>query len=113
MSYSVEHRSWPELISRGVNALIALLCVLLVPYALFVGSLWGAPFAGLLVQIFWISVLPLLSMPLSYRKAERLAGEEREITATVVRFVPVALFLVVGPALAWLTKAIGMELVGW
>jgi hypothetical protein len=112
VSYSVDHPTWLEAISKGVNVVIALLCVLLVPYLLFTGSFWGAPPVGLVIQIFWICALPLLSMIYSARKSRHLAVAARHTAATLARFIPVLVFLVVGPALAILTRILGMRIMG-
>ena len=100
------------MITKGVNAVIALLCVLLVPYLLFTGSFWGAPPVGLAIQIFWICALPLLSMIYSTRKSRRLVDARRATAAVMVRFIPVLVFLVIGPTLAILTRILGMWVMG-
>ena len=112
MNYKIESRTWPEILSRAANVLIAILCVVLIPYFLFVGSFWGAPLIGLLVQIFWMSVLPILSMPLSASVARRLREKGRQTAAGVVGFIPLLIFLIVGPLLAYATKSVGMAVMG-
>ena len=107
----IRRRSWPKLVSLGTNGLVALVAVLMVPYALAAGSAWGTPFGGLLIQLLWLSFLPLASIPWSVIRADKLAAARKE-TASWMLFTPVIVLLIVGPTLALLTKIIGTMILG-
>ena len=107
MNYRIDQPTWPDLVANAVNVVIGFLCILLFPSLLF-GGYGQAPLAGLVIQLFWICILPILLMPLTASMARRFRAGGREVPATLVRFAPLASFVFIGPALAWLTKFIGV-----
>jgi len=85
-------------LSAVANLAITVLSLSIAPYILLAGSFWGAPVWELVSQIVITCAVPLVSIPISLAKADRFQrlGKLRE--ASHMRFLPVLMFLVIGPA---------------
>ena len=94
---------WAFKISEVSAAIVIMLSPLLGLYIFMTGGFWGAPLPLLLVQIFWVSVVPLVAIPLAFQKAKSFAVGDRRTLASFVIFIPMFSQLILGPPLVFLT----------
>jgi len=94
---------WLEVTSTFANVAVAICAVSLGVYVVTAGGFWGAPTPLLLAQIVWLAVLPVASIPLSFKLARELNASGRLTAAQFSRFLPIPTLILIGPALATLT----------
>ena len=84
-------------LSAAANLAIVVLSVVIAPYILTTGTFWGAPIGELIAQIVVMCVLPIAAIPLSLLRADRFLRQGKPRDATRMRFIPLLIFLVIGP----------------